>query len=272
MKVLTALVLAIGLPASVLSQEEGTSSRPEIEIPTAPTQPILVEFELQLRDSEVGSFVVEVHPEWAPLGAERFLELVDLTAENAPTEDAYPFFDGLRVFRVLEGFIAQFGIPGNPTTAAYWREQSIPDDPVLEGVSNDRGTLSFAMRGEDTRTTQLFFNLGDNPGLDDAGFVPFAKVIDGGMAVVDRLFAEYGEGAPRGTGPDQGLIQEQGNAYLEAEFPELSYVTAVRRIEPLEELDEAIIDGPFLGDSSAKSTSAIASIMLMFAAGLAAVA
>jgi len=118
--------------------------------------------------------------------------------------------------------MAQFGIHGDPQVAAVWRDARIPDDPVRQ--HNTRGMMSFATAGPGTRTTQLFINYGDNSRLDGMGFSPFGRVVEG-IDVVDRFYAGYGEGAPRGRGPDQGRIQAEGNAYLEREFPELDYVT-----------------------------------------------
>jgi peptidyl-prolyl cis-trans isomerase A (cyclophilin A) len=161
-------------------------------------------------DTSKGTFVIEVHREWAPNGADRFYNLV----KNGYYNDA-------RFFRVIDGFMVQFGISGNPDLAAVWRDARIPDDPVKQ--SNSRGMVTFATAGPDTRTTQVFINFGDNAGLDGQGFAPFGQVVSG-MDVVDAFFKGYGEGAPRGQGPDQGRIQMQGNAYLITDFPKLDYV------------------------------------------------
>ena len=169
-------------------------------------------------ETSAGDFVIEVHRAWAPLGADRFYNLVDAG-----------FFDGVRFFRVISGFMAQFGIHGDPRVAAAWRDQLIADDAVR--ASNTRGMVTFATAGPGTRTTQLFINYGDNSRLDGAGFSPFGRVVEG-MDVVDRLHAGYGEGAPRGRGPDQGRIEAEGNAYLEREFGELDYITRARVVTP----------------------------------------
>lgn len=161
-------------------------------------------------DTSKGSFVIEVHRDWSPNGADRFYNLV----KNG-------FYNDARFFRVIEGFMVQFGISGNPDLSAVWREARIPDDPVKQ--SNTRGMVSFATAGPGTRTTQVFINFGDNAGLDGQGFSPFGQVVSG-MDVVDSLFSGYGEGAPRGRGPDQGRVQMQGNAYLITDFPKLDYV------------------------------------------------
>ena len=165
-------------------------------------------------DTSAGPFVVEVRREWSPNGADRFYNLV-----------SNGFYDGARFFRVVSGFMAQFGLSGDPAVSAAWKDASIADDPVVQ--SNERGMVSFAMRGPDTRTTQLFVNFVDNKRLDGMGFSPFGKVVEG-METVDALHSGYGEGAPRGRGPSQDRIQKEGNAYLEAGFPELDWIrTAV---------------------------------------------
>jgi peptidyl-prolyl cis-trans isomerase A (cyclophilin A) len=161
-------------------------------------------------DTSKGPFVIEVHRDWAPQGADRFYNLV----KNG-------FFDNARFFRVIEGFMVQFGINGDPKIAAVWRDADIKDDPVKQ--SNERGTITFATAGPNTRTTQVFINFADNAALDGQGFSPFGKVVSG-MEVVDSLYGGYGEGAPNGNGPDQGRIQSQGNAYLEQDFPKLDFI------------------------------------------------
>lgn len=169
-------------------------------------------------DTTRGAFLVEAHRAWAPHGVDRLYELVTTG-----------FFDGCRFFRVLEGFVAQFGISGDPLRSAEWRRRTIPDDPVIE--SNARGRLTFAMAGPGSRTTQLFINYGDNTGLDGMGFAPVAEVVEG-MDIVDGLYAGYGEGAPRGRGPDQGRIQREGNAYLDREFPRLDEIRGASLVDP----------------------------------------
>jgi peptidyl-prolyl cis-trans isomerase A (cyclophilin A) len=169
-------------------------------------------------ETSAGVFVIEVQRDWAPRGADRFYELV----KNG-------YFDGQRFFRVLSGFMAQFGIHGDPKVSAAWRERRIPDDPVTQ--SNTRGMVSFATAGPNTRTTQVFINYADNSALDGQGFAPFGRVVEG-MDVVDRLFAGYGEGAPRGRGPDQGRIQGEGEAYLARDFPKLDSVKRATLVAP----------------------------------------
>ncbi|OGS12363.1 MAG: peptidylprolyl isomerase [Elusimicrobia bacterium RIFOXYA2_FULL_58_8] len=157
-----------------------------------------------------GDFTLEVTRDWAPQGADRFYNLV----KNG-------FFKDVAFFRVIAGFMVQFGIHGEPAVSAAWRPASIKDDPVKQ--SNAKGYISYAMAGPNTRTTQFFINYGNNARLDGMGFSPFGKVIEG-MAVVDSIYSGYGEGAPGGMGPDQGLVQAQGNKYLKAEFPKLDYI------------------------------------------------
>lgn len=136
------------------------------------------------------------------------------------------FWNECRVFRVLPGFVSQFGINGDPDVQSQWRSNNIRDDPVRE--SNRRGTVVFATAGPNTRTTQIFVNTGDrNSFLDKQGFSPIGEVIEG-MDIVDRFYAGYGEGAPQGKGPNQGLIQKQGNAYLKQGYPKLTYFTDVK--------------------------------------------
>src|SRR5262245_20287578 len=165
-------------------------------------------------DTSAGTFVVEVHRDWAPNGADRFYNLV----KNG-------YFDNVRFFRVIPNFMVQFGISGDPSLNNVWREARIPRDPVKQ--SNTRGFITYAMQGgpqgPDTRTTQVFINFGNNSGLDGQGFAPFGRVTQG-MNVVDKIYSGYGEGAPNGKGPDQGRLQAQGNDYLAKDFPKMDYI------------------------------------------------
>jgi len=161
-----------------------------------------------------GDFVIEVHRDWAPLGADRFYNLVRAG-----------YFNGDYFFRVLSGFMAQVGINPDPAVNKVWLNANIKDDPVKE--SNKRGMVSFATAGPNTRTTQIFINYGDNIRLDSMGFAPFGTVIDG-MDVVEKLYSGYGEGAPQGQGPDQQKVQEEGKAYLEKNFPQLDIIKSAR--------------------------------------------
>jgi peptidyl-prolyl cis-trans isomerase A (cyclophilin A) len=161
-------------------------------------------------DTSKGVVVVQVTRAWAPQGADRFYNLVKSG-----------FFDNVRFFRVISGFMVQFGINGDPAVMASWRDAPIPDDKVTQ--SNKRGFITFATSGPNSRTTQVFINFNDNAALDSSGFAPFGRVVSG-MEVVDVLNAEYGEGAPRGRGPDQGRLQREGNAYLAKEYPRMDFV------------------------------------------------
>ncbi len=154
--------------------------------------------------------VVTVNRSWAPLGADRFYELVN-----------GGFYDGARFFRVLPGFVVQFGIARDAALNAKWHDANLQDDPVTE--SNRRGTITFATGGPNTRTTQVFINLADNARLDKTGFSPFG-VVTQGMEVVDRFYSGYGEGAPRGSGPAQDRAESEGNAYFERDFPKLDFI------------------------------------------------
>jgi len=167
-------------------------------------------FKVRMATSQ-GPFTVTVHRAWAPQGADRFYNLV-----------RGGYYDDARFFRVIRGFMVQFGIHADPAVSVLWKEAALPDDPVLE--TNTRGRITFATRGPNTRTTQLFINYTNaNSRLDGMGFAPFGEVTEG-MDVVDKLYSGYGEGAPRGAGPDQGLIQAQGNEYLKSGFPNLDYI------------------------------------------------
>jgi peptidyl-prolyl cis-trans isomerase A (cyclophilin A) len=204
--------VAVALAAAVtvgLSAQADLAKVTKLRNPAALTEQAPATYKANF-DTSKGTFVIEVHRDWAPLGADRFYNLV----KNG-------FYDDVRFFRVIPGFMAQFGIHGNPTVASAWRPAQIKDDPVKQ--SNKRGYVTFATAGPNTRTTQLFINFGDNAGLDKQGFSPFGQVVSG-MDVVDKIYSGYGEGAPRGKGPDQGRTQAEGNAYLTKEFPRLDYI------------------------------------------------
>jgi len=165
-----------------------------------------------------GPFVIEVTRAWAPRGADRFYNLVKVG-----------YYDDVAFFRVIDGFMVQFGIHGDPAANLAWREAPIPDDPVTQ--SNKRGMVTYAMAGPDSRTTQLFINFKDNTNLDSQGFAPFGAVVEG-LSVVDSLYSGYGEGAPRGKGPEQGRAQAEGNAYLRASFPKMDFIKTARLVTP----------------------------------------
>jgi len=161
------------------------------------------EYGVKLETSQ-GDVIIFVNRKSAPLGADRFHHAVK-----------QGFYDECRFFRVVPNFVVQFGINGDPKIQTKWREARIKDDPVK--ATNTRGTLTFATAGPGTRTTQLFINLVDNSRLDSMGFAPFGKVIQG-MDVVDKLTGKYGQM------PQQNRIQEEGNAYLKKNFPDMDFI------------------------------------------------
>jgi len=163
-----------------------------------------------------GPIVIDVTRAWAPKGADRFYNLVKLG-----------YFSNVAFFRVLEGFMAQAGIHGNPRVNRMWVNRTIQDDPVTQ--HNTRGMVTFATAGPNTRANQFFINYGDNQRLDGMGFAPFGRVRD--MTAADRLHSGYGEGAPRGRGPSQTDMNRMGNTYLRAQFPDLDYIQSGRIIE-----------------------------------------
>jgi peptidyl-prolyl cis-trans isomerase A (cyclophilin A) len=165
-------------------------------------------------ETSAGRVTVRVVREWAPLGAYRFYNL----ARNG-------FYDGSRFFRVLPGFVAQFGASGDPAVDRTWLDQRLPDDP--RRVPNTAGTLTFASAGPDTRTTQLFFTYKSNESLDRQGFTPIGRVVDG-MEVLFRLNGDYGEVPPRGSGPSFGCILSHGNSYLASRYPRLDSIQSLR--------------------------------------------
>lgn len=171
-------------------------------------------------ESDPQDVIIEVRPDWAPIGANHMLELVQAQ-----------FYDECRFFRVLPNFVVQFGINGDPHVQSEWKAKVLQDDPVKE--SNKRGTLTFATSGKNTRTTQLFINLNDNAALDQQGFAPIGEVTKG-MEHIDKISSKYREK------PNQGKIVNNGNAYLQQEFPELSYIAQIR----LQEVDEVLVTEP----------------------------
>ena len=170
-------------------------------------------------ETTTGDFVVAVTRAQAPNGADRLYNLV-----------ANGYYDGVRFYRVIEGFMAQFGMHGEPQVQVRWSNAPIRDDPVA--ASNVRGAVTFAMAGRNSRTTQLFINLVDNTPLDADGFAPVGTVIEG-MEVVDRIYSGYGDIAERGgDGPISRNIAARGNAYLQESFPEMDYIVAATLVEP----------------------------------------
>ena len=195
--------LAVGLllvSGGLVAQEKRSKYDPQSLTEEAPKK-----FRVKFETSK-GEFEILVKREWAPLGADRFYNLVKAG-----------FYNDVRFFRVVEGFVVQFGISGESAVSRVWREATIEDDPVVE--KNVRGTISFAKSGRNTRTTQVFINLVNNTRLDQMGFSPFGRVMKG-MAVVDQLYSEYGEQLTR----RQHEIVAQGNAFLTKNYPKLDYI------------------------------------------------
>jgi peptidyl-prolyl cis-trans isomerase A (cyclophilin A) len=213
---LAAVTLAPGACSSGSDEpsEEVTRSpllRPENFTETAPAE-YRVRFE-----TSAGDVVIQVRREWAPLGADRFYNLVK-----------GGFYDDTRVYRVLDGFMAQWGLNGDPYVNQAWKAQYIVDDPVAH--TNARGTVAFAKGGVHTRTTEVFISYRDNVSLDEEGFAPFGEVVEG-MDVVDSFYAAYGDGPPRGDGPYAAMAQARGNVYLDEEFPELTRIVEASIVE-----------------------------------------
>jgi peptidyl-prolyl cis-trans isomerase A (cyclophilin A) len=182
----------------------------------APEKVVVPEvFRVKFETSQ-GDFIVEAHRDWAPRGVDRFHELLRIR-----------YFNQGRFFRVIKGFIAQFGVHKDFKVHDVWRELFIVDDPPKE--KNLRGTLSFAKSDRNTRATEMFINLNDNPILDEQGFVPFAKVVEG-MDVVDRFYAGYGDLRPEGKDIDAGRVEGEANEYLVPRFPRLDYIKTARII------------------------------------------
>ena len=218
MKRITPPVIAITLAAIALTfLASGCSTPKKVEaakasIATGPVEPppaYRVNFE-----TTKGAFTVQVYRPWAPKGADRFYEMVQAK-----------FYDGVRFHRVIRNFVAQFGINPDPKVNGMWRMLKIPDDKQTR--KNTRGTVSFAMNGANTRSTQVFVNLADNAVLDTQGFVPIGEVVDG-MEVVDKLCAIYGDVAPFGAGPNPTKIELVGNSYLDREFPRIDSIKTAR--------------------------------------------
>jgi cyclophilin family peptidyl-prolyl cis-trans isomerase len=170
-------------------------------------------------ETTAGTFVIEVNRDWAPIGADRFYNLV-----------RSGFYDDQRIFRVVADFIAQFGLSGDPEVSAKWIGVTIPDDPVI--ASNGRGTVAFAMTGPDTRWTQVYINLVDNSRLDEQGFAPFGRVVEG-MDAVERIYSGYGENAGGGMRRgNQSRILAEGNVHLDRNFPRLTRIDRVTIVLP----------------------------------------
>jgi len=194
-----AAVLTLGLTATPLIAQGNLGN------PAALTEQAPATYKARF-DTSKGVFVIDVRREWAPVGADRFYNLV----KNG-------FYDENRFFRVISGFMVQFGINGNPQVSTPWRNAQIKDDPVKQ--SNKRGFVTFAKTGApNSRSTQFYINYGDNSTLDPQGFAPFGQVISG-MEAVDKLYT-YG----KSNVPDQSMISAEGNAYLQRDYPKLDFI------------------------------------------------
>ena len=207
------LVLACVVLAGCSTEKKETSESPK----SAAKKPTPEKFKVRF-DTTKGTFDMDCTREWAPNGADRMYELVQ-----------QGFFDDSRFFRVIKGFMVQFGLSKDPKQNELWSQLQILDDPVKQ--SNKRGYVTFAKRGPNTRTTQIFINFVDNPMLDGQGFAPVCVVSDDGMQVVDKLYNVYGESIPRGNGPEQGKIMAMGNEYLTRNFPNLDAITTAKIVQ-----------------------------------------
>ncbi|MGH9618821.1 MAG: peptidylprolyl isomerase [Bryobacteraceae bacterium] len=192
--------------ASALALATGCSRKNTVETGAAPAA-----YRVQLKTTK-GSVILLVHRDWSPRGADHFYELTKAG-----------FYNGDAFFRVVPGFVVQWGVNADPKVNQRWSEISIQDDPPK--VSNKAGTIVFAkLRQPDSRTTQVFINLRDNSALlDPQGFTPFGEVVQG-MDVIQHLYAGYGDGPPSGNGPNQHQIAAEGNQYLKENFPKLDYI------------------------------------------------
>ena len=200
LRLVSACAVAVLAATAAIGAQEGKAA---LKTPAALKEQAPATYKANF-DTSAGKFVITVHREWAPKGADRFYNLV----KNG-------FFDDTRFFRVVPNFMVQFGLNGDPAIQTNWQNANITDDPVKQ--SNKKGYVTFATRGKDTRTTQVFINFKDNGFLDSQGFAPFGEVTTG-MDVVEKITSQYGEK------PNQGSIQSEGNKYLNAQFPKLDYV------------------------------------------------
>jgi len=214
------IALLIGGSVTAFADENTAASdtpNPALLDPSLATEEAPDTYRVKM-ETTAGDFIIEVHREWAPIGADRFYNLVKVG-----------YFTDVAFFRVLAGFMAQAGFHGNPAVSRVWLNSRIKDDPVVK--SNYPGMVTFAKSAQpNSRSAQFFINYGDNSYLDESGFAPFGKVVEG-MESVNALYSGYGEGQPNGKGPSQGKLYNGGNAYLQAEFPELDYIEKASIIE-----------------------------------------
>lgn len=213
LRMMCASILVMGTAAALTAQ---AGDAPTLKDPATLTADAPAQYKVKFETTK-GDFVIEVHRDWAPRGAVRFYNLV----KNG-------YYNDNRFFRVLSGFMAQFGITGDPAINAVWRNTRIIDD--VRKQTNERGYVSYAAGGPNTRTTQVFVNLKDNSALDEVNLVPFGRV-SSGMNVLEKLYVEYGDAPPRGKGPEQSKIQAEGNEYLTKNFPKLDYIKTATIVE-----------------------------------------
>lgn len=208
-------VFVLGL---AMQQDSAPSNYEKLMNPAALTEKAPDQFQAKF-DTTKGTFVIQVRRAWAPIGADRFYNLV----KNG-------YYDNCRFFRMVPYFMVQFGIHGDPRVNAVWSKAQILDDPVKQ--SNRKGYVSFATAGKNGRTTQVFINFtDDNVQLDGSGFAPFGTVVKG-TDIVESFYEDYGDGPPLGKrGPEQGRIQIEGNAYLDKNFPKLDYIKTATILE-----------------------------------------
>jgi len=208
---LVALALLLAVPA--LSAK---APHPALLDPSLATEQAPETYTVKIKTTK-GVMLLDVTRAWAPQAADRFWNLVRIG-----------YYEDASIFRVIVRFVAQFGVHGDPAVAAAWQNANLPDDPPTQ--TNAKGTVTFAMAGPNTRTTQVFVNLWDNTRLDGMGFAPFGKLRD--MKTAEKLHVGYGEGAPAGRGPDQARLIAEGNAYIDADFPELDSIKWMRIVAP----------------------------------------
>jgi peptidyl-prolyl cis-trans isomerase A (cyclophilin A) len=221
-RVLTPVLLILsgllwgGCGGEAPEEEAGPPPNPLLQ-PRSFTETAPEHYRVRLETTQ-GDIVIAVTRAWAPLAADRFYNLVRAG-----------YYDGIAFHRVLPGFVAEFGIHGDPWVNAAWRQALMADEPVRQ--SNTRGRVTFSRNTPNSRTVQVFINLDDNRSLDGQGFSPFGEVEEG-MAVAESLYAEYGDGPPRGEGVYQAMAIARGDAYLEEEFPLLDRIRRAEVLDP----------------------------------------
>jgi peptidyl-prolyl cis-trans isomerase A (cyclophilin A) len=208
------------IAAQAPAEEQGTAPEtpnPALLDPTLATDRAPDTYKVKM-ETTAGEFMIEVHRDWAPHGADRFYNLVKIG-----------FYNDVAFYRVIRGFMAQAGMHGDPAVTAAWYAARIPPDKVKK--SNTKGRVTFAMGGSpDTRTCQFFVNYANNSYLDDSGFAPFGEVVEG-FETVKSLYDGYGEGQPRGNGPDQRKFFRGGNDYVKGTFPKLDFIVTATIVE-----------------------------------------